>query len=425
MRSGPAVGLELRTRAELRAVPGLVHSLRLLPLGHDDLVGAVERALADNPMLERASGSACPGCGGHRTATTCPSCAGLLRYDVPDPAVMPFDTLEAAAACEVRSDCRAALPVVLAHLTGRGLLDAEPDHIAALHGLAPSVVAEAVRAIKVAGPAGVAETTVTDLLRAQARELVAVGDAESWLVDLVGEHLEAVAADDIQTVVQALRVAPHAVEVAFRIVRTRLRPVVCVDVGRRTPLPRSPDVFVYRNRSGGLEVEVPDSAWFGLGLADVHPAARADTEAASWLSGHERAAQDLLRQIDTRGSVLRRVATYLVDRQSGYFERGAPAHVPLTRTAVAAELGLHPSTVSRCVAGKTVRRPDGQSMPLAELFGGAVAVKARLLELASAGRLSDSQLCRALADGGHVLARRTVAKYRAELGIAAGGLRRS
>jgi RNA polymerase sigma-54 factor len=127
---GPAVRLELGARGELRAVPGLLLSLRLLPLGYDALSGTVERALNDNPMLERASGSPCPGCGRHRTSNSCPRCSGVLRYTGQDPAVMPFDTLESAAACEIRSDCRAVLPVVIAHLTRRGLLDAEPDQIA-------------------------------------------------------------------------------------------------------------------------------------------------------------------------------------------------------------------------------------------------------------------------------------------------------
>lgn len=415
------VGLELRTRAELRAVPGLVQSLRLLPLGYDALAGAVERALTDNPMLER-SGSACPGCG---RRGTCRRCSGVLRYAGRDPTVTPFDTLEAAAACEIRSDCRVALPVVISHLNGRGLLDAEPEEIATAHDLAPNVVAEAVRAIKAAGPVGVAETSVVDLLLAQARDLVTAGEAAPSIVELVRDHLEAVAAGDTATVARELKISARKVEAAFRLVRARLRPVAVVEVPERPETARVPDVFVYRSRSGDLEVEVPDSDWFGLGLADVPPTLKADVDASAWLGGHERAARDLLRQLDTRASVLRRVATYLVDRQAGYIERGAAAHVPLTRTDVAAELGLHPSTVSRCVAGKTLRRPDGEIVPLADLLGGAVAIKARIAELAAAGRVSDARLCRALADSGHIVARRTVAKYRAELGIAAGGLRRT
>ncbi|MGY4769101.1 RNA polymerase factor sigma-54 [Kribbella sp. CWNU-51] len=422
---GPAVGLELGVRAELRAVPGLLLSLRLLPLGYDALTGTVERELADNPMLERTPGSPCPGCGRHRTSDSCPRCSGVLRYAGNDPAVMPFDTLEAAAACEIRSDCREVLPVVIAHLTSRGLLDAEPDQIATAHGLAPRAVDEAVRAIKAAGPVGVAETSVVDLLVAQSRALVAAGAAEPWIVDLVRDHLEAVATGDTATVVRALRVSREDVEDAFRLVRARLRPVAVVEVPQRPEASGIPDVFVYRTDSGAFEVEVPDSDWFGLRVAEVTSAVRADSEAVAWLGGHERAARELLRQLDTRGSVLRRVATYMVDRQAGYFERGPAGHVPLNRTDVAVELGLHPSTVSRCVAGKLLRRPDGKIVALADLLGGAVAIKARIAELAAAGRVSDARLCRALADSGHKVARRTVAKYRAELGIAAGGLRRT
>ena len=337
---------------------------------------------------------------------------------------MPFDTLESAAACEIRSDCREVLPVVIAHLTRRGLLDAEPDEIAAAHGIAPQAVAEAVRAIKAAGPVGVAETSVIDLLLAQARALVTAGEAEPWIVDLVRDHLEAVAAGNTATVAGVLRLSQQDVEAAFRLVRAKLRPVAAVEVAERTGSSGIPDVFVYRTRSGVLEVEVPDSEWFGLRLAEVTPAVRADAEAVAWLGGHERAARELLRQLDIRGSVLRRVATYIVDRQAGYFARGPAGHVPLTRTDVAVELGLHPSTVSRCVAGKLLRDPDGQIVALADLLGGAVAIKARIAELAAAGRVSDARLCRALADSGLIVARRTVAKYRAELGIAAGGLRR-
>lgn len=420
------MGLELGVRGELRAVPGLLLSLHLLPLGYDALAGTVERALTDNPMLERAPGSACPACGRYRTSDSCPRCSGVLRYADRDPAVMPFDTLEAAAACEIRSDCREVLPVVIAHLTRRGLLDAEPGEIATAHGLAPQAVAEAVRAIKAAGPVGVAETSVIDLLLAQARGLVSAGEAEPWIVDLVRDHLEDVASGDTANVARALRISPYEAEGAFRLVRARLRPVAVVEVPERWGESSGiPDVFVYRTRPGVFEVEVPDSDWFGLRVAEVTSAVRADSEAAAWLGEHERAARELLRQLDTRGSVLRRVATYLVERQAGYLERGPAGHVPLTRTEVAVELGLHPSTVSRCVAGKLLRHPDGQIVALADLLGGAVAIKARIAELAAAGRISDARLCRALADSGHTVARRTVAKYRAELGIAAGGLRRT
>lgn len=404
------VDLQLRSRPELRALPGVLHALGLLPLTQPDVADRVEKALVDNPMLERAPGDPCPDCGRHRTGRRCPSCLGGRRA-TGEPVVHPFDGLAADAGCEIRSDCRAALPTVLAHLTPRGLLDAEPAEIARRHGIPAGAVAEAVRAIKAVGPPGIAETTVVALLAAQARRLVAAGVAPGLIVDVVRHHLPAVAEDDPA----AVPGDPAAVAEAFRLIRTRLRPTAVLD--EPGPPPRPADLEVHRTGSG-WRVEVPDSRWFGLRLTAVPVGL--DERARVWLAPHELAAAELIGQLDARADVLRRVADVAVRRQAGYFDHGPTAHVGLTRTDVAAELGLHPSTVSRAVAGKTLRLPDGRLVPLATLFGGAVAIKFHLAELATRD-LTDRQLVAALADTGFDVARRTIAKYRAELGIPAHG----
>jgi RNA polymerase sigma-54 factor len=307
-QADPGIRLEPLQRSELRALPGLLRSLRLLPLGHEALLGAVERALDDNPMLERLPGSVCAVCGRHQVSERCPRCRGLVRAPDTTPSVLPFETLEAAAGCEIRSDCREVLPVVIAHLTPRGLLDAEPGEIAAEHGLAPASVAEAVRAIKAVGPPGVAETSVTDLLLVQARLLVDAGAAAPWFAEVVREHLQEVATGNTVAVAAAVGVPEEEVAAAFRLIRARLRPLASVETRPRAEVPAGVDVFVYRSRSGVLEVEVPDSRWFGLGLASVPPRIRADAEAATWLADQERAARELMHQLDIRGGVLRRVA---------------------------------------------------------------------------------------------------------------------
>jgi RNA polymerase sigma-54 factor len=188
---------------------------------------------------------------------------------------------------------------------------------------------------------------------------------------------------------------------------------------------QAPDVFVDRDRHGHLVVEVADSRWFGVRLAAVPATVRQDAAAVAWLLSHRRAAKDLVRRLDVRAAVLRGVATVTVARQAGYFDRGPAGHVRLSRVDVAAELGLHPSTVSRAVAGKVLRCPDRSLIPFADLFGGAVAVKARIVELTAGRRLSDTELCAELSTAGFAVARRTVAKYRAQLAIPAGGPRRS
>lgn len=418
---GLGMGLELRVRPELRALPGLLHVLQAIGLGHDAVAEQVATALADNPMLRRVPGGACPGCGRHHPSGLCPRCAATARLTT-EPAVRPFDTLAVAAGCEIRSAARPALPIVLAHLTARGLLDCEPGEIVARHGIPASAVAEALRAIKVAGPAGIGARTVRDMLLAQAGELVDSG-APALLADVVRDHLDAVAADDPAPVAAALAVPVAVVRELFGLVRTRLRPAATDD---REPVARQvPDVLVYRDRLGRLVVEVADSRWFGVRVAAVPAAVRRDAAAVAWLAARRRAAKDFLRGLDVRASVLRDVATVAVIRQAGFFDRGPAGHVPLSRVDVAAALGLHPSTVSRAVAVKVLRCPDGSLIPFADLFGGAVAVKARIVALTAGRRLSDTELCAALNTAGFAVARRTVAKYRAQLAIPAGGRGRS
>ena len=235
-------------------------------------------------------------------------------------------------------------------------------------------------------------------------------------MDLVRDHLAALADGDLDGPAAALDLPVTAVAELLVLVRTHLRP----GVGLGPATPRTvPDVLIYRAADGGLSVEVADSRWYGLAVAAAPRRLRADPEAAAWLDRHERAARDLIRQLDSRATVLHRVATAAVAHQAEFLLSGAARHRDLTRADVAATLALHPSTVSRAVAGKALRAPDGRILELTALFGRAVPVKSRIAELAPR-RLSDEGLRAALAAEGHVLARRTVAKYRAELGIAAG-----
>jgi RNA polymerase sigma-54 factor len=88
-------------------------------------------------------------------------------------------------------------------------------------------------------------------------------------------------------------------------------------------------------------------------------------------------------------------------------------------------LGVHESTVSRAVQGKSVELPSGRVVPLSDLFGRSRSVHECLRGLVAAEDVpsSDGDLARALADRGHVVSRSAVRKYRQQLGIPAQHLR--
>lgn len=406
---------------ELRPVPGLLQVLAMLPLTHDEVVEAVEIALDDNPMLERASGVTCPSCGRPRPGGQCTNCAHARPSS--ETLASPFDELAALAMCEVRTECRPVMALFLNHLTVRGLLDSDAAEIADLHGVPLAHITECIRAVKAVGSVGVAERTVPELLAAQARVLVDSGCADPWLVDLVRDHLALVAARDANQVARLFATSEIAASRAFELIARRMRPFVSLGDDTQPVVRTPPDIVVSKNAEGVLGIEVEDSRWFGLRALAVPEELASHAKASEWLLVHQRKAHDLIRQLDSRANMLTQIARAAVEYQSDYFDQGPRAHRPLTRSHLASLVGVHASTVSRAVKDKRLRLPDGNVVDFADLFGTAVAVRAHLSALAQGTAMSDRKLCAELSARGFTVSRRAVAKYRAQLGIAAGGSR--
>ena len=84
-------------------------------------------------------------------------------------------------------------------------------------------------------------------------------------------------------------------------------------------------------------------------------------------------------------------------------------------------LGLDEGTVSRATANKYALLPNGHLLSFADFFDGSLGIKDMLRDLIQAEdcrhRLSDEELARLLTARGIPMARRTVTKYREEMGI--------
>ncbi len=146
----------------------------------------------------------------------------------------------------------------------------------------------------------------------------------------------------------------------------------------------------------------------------------------------------LIDALEQRRHTLLRVINVILEAQREFFDEGPQALRPLPMTLVAEQLGVHVATVSRAVADKYVQTPRG-TFPLRGFFTGGLAtesgeevsydaVRAALKELIEsedrARPLSDEALVKALNGRGIEIARRTVAKYRDQLGIPPARLRK-
>lgn len=154
-------------------------------------------------------------------------------------------------------------------------------------------------------------------------------------------------------------------------------------------------------------------------------------ETKEFLREKIRSAVDLIRNIDQRQQTLYRVCRCITQRQRDFLEYGTRGLKPMLIKDVAAELGVHSSTISRVVTNKYVDTPQGV-MELRKFFTtgmekedgeeiSTLNVKNKIKEMIEkedAGKpYADDQLSRMLKTQGIQITRRTVAKYREQMRI--------
>jgi RNA polymerase sigma-54 factor len=123
--------------------------------------------------------------------------------------------------------------------------------------------------------------------------------------------------------------------------------------------------------------------------------------------------------LQQRNHTMRRLMQIIAEGQREFILGGDGDLRPTTRVQIAQALGLHESTISRAVAGKSVSLPDGRIVPLSKFFDRSLSVRDRVRALIEAENrpLTDDEIALALDTEGTHVARRTVAKYRKMLGI--------
>jgi RNA polymerase sigma-54 factor len=156
-----------------------------------------------------------------------------------------------------------------------------------------------------------------------------------------------------------------------------------------------------------------------------------EAEAHQFLRDKMRSAVWLIKSLDQRQRTIYKVASSIVRQQRSFLDHGIEHLRPMVLRDVAEDIGMHESTVSRVVSNKYIHTPRGL-FPMKFFFHSGIdrdygedisslTVKRKIQQLIQSEDakrpLSDSALARLLHKEGIQIARRTVAKYRDELGI--------
>jgi RNA polymerase sigma-54 factor len=163
-----------------------------------------------------------------------------------------------------------------------------------------------------------------------------------------------------------------------------------------------------------------------------------DGENKEFISNKLNSANWMIQAIEQRRQTMLKVMNYIVERQRDFFEKGVQFLKPLTLREVAEVISMHESTVSRVTNEKFVQTPRGV-LPLKFFFSSGLSttdgedvsargIKAQIEKLVAdedpKHPLTDQAIVNILKESGVQIARRTVAKYRDQLGVLSARMRK-
>ncbi len=348
--------------------------------------------------------------------------------------VQSFDDylIEQLAMLDLTDEVDHAAQAVIGSLDHDGFFVGELSEVAALAGVSHEAAEAGLRAVQQLDPPGVG---ARDLPEALCIQLEYLGLVEPLLMRIAREHLDDVAANHYRKVAKSLGVDEAEVRRLVDILRDlNPRPAGAFSPGP-SPGYIIPDVTL--RRFGDEWLIIPNNE--ALPTLKVSPRYRAmlktsstaDDDTRRYLKDKIRSAESFIKNVDRRRDTVSRITEIILDVQKDFFEDGTGPLRPLRLEDVAVEIGVHLSTVSRGVTGKYMATPYGL-FELKHFFSGgyrtssgmdvaATSIKQRLRDIVKEEDilkpLSDQKLAEILSDEGVKVARRTVAKYREELGI--------
>jgi RNA polymerase sigma-54 factor len=277
-------------------------------------------------------------------------------------------------------------------------------------------------------------TGARDLRECLLIQLVELGDTSSLTYRLVNEAFPDLIAHRWNDLAKRFGVEPAAVQAAADQL-SRLDPKPGLKYSEQSDGYIIPDLIVEKI-GGRYQVFLNDTGMPRLRLSRSYQEIARDKkkmtpENREFIASKMNSANWMIQAIEQRRQTMLKVMNFIVDRQRDFFEKGIEYLKPLTLREVAEVINMHESTVSRVTNEKYVQTPRGV-LPLKFFFSSALStasgedasarsIRAKLEKMVSeensAKPLTDQQIVHLFQEQGIQIARRTVAKYRDQLGI--------
>jgi len=332
---------------------------------------------------------------------------------------------------------RKAAELLIGNIDDIGFLSAPTDEIANLSGTPIEDLQPVLELVQTFHPVGVGARHLKDCLLIQLRRL---GKAQSLEYQIVDQYLDDLGRKRYPDIARRLGVTVDQVQKAANFIAT-LDP----KPGQIfSPEPNSyvlPDVVV--EKVGDEYVvsltgdQIPHLR-INKTYRDLMTQSRNGGEVRDYIREKIRSGKFLIKSIHQRQQTILNIAIEIVKRQRDFLDHGTAFLKPMTMVQIADAVGVHETTVSRAISGKYIATPQGVVemkfffTPGYQTNDGVAlsntSVKETIADLVrnedNRMPLSDKEIVEILSERGIPIARRTVAKYRAELNILPSNLRK-
>lgn len=332
----------------------------------------------------------------------------------------------------MNDDERQAAKLVCHNLDEDGYLGCTPTELARMCECPVETIEDAREIVQELEPPGCGAIDLRECLMVQLRLLGY--EADDYVVAVVDSHIPDLESQRYSKIAKALQTTSDEILECHRIIRS-LNPKPGRGMGEVEARYITPDAYIVRIGEE-FEVLLNDEGIPNLHVSPLYEEMLSSGQplgdAKSYLSDKMRAAQWLIRSIEQRQRTLRKVTESIVRFQRDFLVTGVEHLHPMILKDVAADIGMHESTVSRATSSKYVHTPQG-IFELKWFFTSALkstssgddisseSVKQRILDIIDEENrrkpFSDQYIAERLAQENVDIARRTVAKYRESLGI--------
>ncbi|MCJ7843342.1 RNA polymerase factor sigma-54 [Lederbergia sp. NSJ-179] len=320
------------------------------------------------------------------------------------------------------------LEFLVLNVDDNGYLTIESEEAANDLAVEKKIVEKNIERLQSLEPVGVGARDFKECLLLQLKAFYPENELAAKVIE---NYIDLFANKKWQELAQQLNVSLHEINEIAQCIQT-LQPKPCINIDANPTIYWIPDIIIDK-QNDHYTIAFNDQFLPVIHINDQYKEMlNKKNECSVYLHEKYNQYKWLVKSIEQRRNTMLKIATVLVEKQRDFFENGLSKLHPLTLKEIAREIDMHESSVSRTIKNKVIQTPQG-IFEMKQLFTSKIQqsdgthtssskikglIKKVIDEEEKQNPLSDQKIVDYLHDQFNILiSRRTVTKYRKELGI--------